>query len=76
LENVAHDRLLLACECIPGYLSCFAIVQAERSQANTGSLCGRWMTAAMYKPDRVVLRFAAEKGQREKVKGKRLKATS
>jgi hypothetical protein len=34
------------------------------------------MTAAMYKPDRVVLRFAAEKGQREKVKGKRLKATS
>jgi hypothetical protein len=27
------------------------------------------MTAAMYKPDRVVLRFAAEK-----VKGKRLKA--
>jgi len=68
LENVAHDRLLLPCECIPGYLSCFAIVQAERSQANTGSLCGRWMTAAMYKPDRVVLRFAAEK-----VKGKRSK---
>lgn len=69
MENVAHDRLLLACECISGYLSCFAIVQAERSQANTGSLCGRWMTAAMYKPDRVVLRFAAEK-----VKGKRVEA--